>query len=95
MPCTRITKTPVVVNIPEACVHGVDHSESDECCLVRTGFVDAIDAQRHVIDDSCEVFATVEKVRELVARIPVPADTLQGTPDTWQAREETHGAQMR
>jgi hypothetical protein len=81
MSCARITQTPIVVDIPEACVDSVDDSESDKRRFVWAALIDAIDAQRHVVHDSCEVLATVKKMREFVACVPVSTDTLQSTPD--------------
>lgn len=95
MLCARVAKTPIVVDIPEARIDGVDDCESDEHRFVRAGFVDAVDAQGHVEDDRSEVFAAIEKMGKLVTRIPVSANTLQGTPYTRQAREKAHSAQMR
>lgn len=55
----RITETPIIVDIPEARVYGVNGSECNEYRFVRTGLVDPVDAQGHVEDDRCEVFAAV------------------------------------
>ena len=81
MLCTRVTKTPIIVDVPKARVDRVDGSESDEYRFVWSGFVDAVDAKCHVEYDGCEVFATVEEMGKFVPCIPVSTDTLQGTPN--------------
>lgn len=41
---TWVAETPIIVNIPETCVDGVDGGKSDEERAMCCAFVDAVDA---------------------------------------------------
>lgn len=91
---TRVAERPVVVNVPEGGVGGIDDSEGDEGGFIGAGLVHAVDTEGHVVDDGCEVFAAIEEMGEFVACVPVAADALEGAPDAGEAGEEAHGAQV-
>ena len=72
----RVTETPVVVNVPEGGVGGIDDSEGDEGGFIGAGLVHAVDTEGHVVDDGCEVFAAIEEMGEFVACVGVSTETL-------------------
>lgn len=94
MLCMWVSKTPVVVDIPEASVYRVDRCEHDDDGLCRRLLVQAIDAQTRVEHDGGEVLSTIEEMWELVASIPVASNTLQRTPDAGQCGYESQHAQV-
>ena len=81
--CVWIAKTPVVVDVPETRVDGVNDSKGDKHGAMRGCLVDSVDAQCCIEDDGSKVFAAVEKMRELVACIPITSNALQGAPYSW------------
>lgn len=85
---TWVSKTPVVVDVPEARVNRVDGSEGDENSAVCVGFIDTIDTECHVEYDGCHVFAHVEQMREGVSCIMVAAKALYCSPYAREGGEE-------
>lgn len=61
-------------------VDGVDDGKGNEHSSVGIVLLDAVYAQRHVEEDTGQVFPAVHKMWEHISRIPVTADTLQRTP---------------
>jgi hypothetical protein len=77
---TRITETPIVVNVPETAVDGIDDGEGDEHGAVSGAFVDAVDAECHIEEDRCRVLAHIEQMREGVSSVVVTAEALYCSP---------------
>lgn len=89
-----IAKTPVVVDVPETCVHTVDGRKSDESSARRRPLIHTIDAQRSVEHDGCHVLAEIEQMREFVLRVGIAAKTLQSSPDSRKCGQKSDDAQM-
>jgi hypothetical protein len=84
----RISKTPVVIDIPEAGVNTVDGGERNEDCLGGGFLVHSIDTERGVEHDCSQILAKIQQVRKLVSSIGVTTKTLQSTPYSRQSCQE-------
>jgi hypothetical protein len=91
---TRITETPVVVDVPETAVDGIDGGKRDEHGAISSGFVDAVDAECHVEEDRCCVLAHVEQMREGVSGVVVTAETLYCSPYARERGKETNQSRV-
>jgi hypothetical protein len=91
----RISKTPVIVDIPEAGVDAVNCGKSDEGCPRGGLLVHAVDAQCGVEHDGGHVLSEIKQVRELVPSICVTAKALQSTPYSRQSCQEADDTQVR
>ena len=47
----KVEEAPVVDNVPERAIQGVDHGECDVYCLENITSLNAVQAQSHVIQD--------------------------------------------
>jgi hypothetical protein len=54
--------------------------------------LDTVDGETHVEEDGAGVFSAVDEVGEDVSGVVVTADTLEGSPDSWESREEAEEA---
>lgn len=89
-----IAQAPVIVNVPKTRINAVDYGKGDENRLGRRALVSTVDAQACVEHNGSDIFPTVEEMREFVARVPVPADALEGTPNAWQCYDKAHDLQV-
>lgn len=56
----RVSKTPIVVDVPEAGVYAVDDGKSNESCLRSMLLINAVDAQGGVEQDRRKILAAIE-----------------------------------
>ena len=55
-----VAETPVIVDVPEARIDGVNCCKGNEEGAVRGRLLDAIDAKGHVEDDGCQILPEIE-----------------------------------
>lgn len=91
----RIEEGPVHGEIPEGAVDGIDGGAEYEERFEAAGLIDAVERERHVIEDGKGVFAAVDEVWKDVAGVIVPTEALQGSPDAREAGEEAEKTRVR
>ena len=60
--------------------------------MVSGRLVDAVDAESHVKDDACHIFAKIEKMGKGVAGVVVATITLNTAPDAGEGGEKAKKA---
>lgn len=93
--CVRVAETPIIVYIPEATVEGIDRGKGDEQGTIGGTFVNAIDTEYHVKNDSRGVFSQVEQVRECIAGVMISSVALECSPYTGKSGEESEETRAR
>lgn len=86
--------TPIHNQIPKTAIYRVNSTAEDEEGAELIRLVNPIETQAHIEENRASVFSTISQMREGITRISITPQTLQGSPDTGESREESDETQV-
>lgn len=89
-----VTQTPVHYQVPHGCVDSVQECESNEGGLEPGLPFDTVHAESCIVQDTEDVLAQIQKMREGILRVHISTDTLEGSPDCREACEKSEKSRV-
>lgn len=86
--CGGVTEAPVHNDVPYAAIYGIDNSKGNENSAICLVFLEAIDTEGDVEENSGCIFSAIHQMREDISSIVVTAHALERSPNPGKSAEK-------